>query len=457
MSRPIARTDLSSRLSFWTLAAFLLILWMAGGASRADALGQTVVRFSAWIMVICVVLFLPQIKWRKIQVPLMLFGAAALLVAIQLIPLPPSLWIALPGREVLKAAALVIDEEQPWRPLSISPTATFNALSSLIVPALVLVLTAGLTRVHHWRLITLLLCLTLAAALLGLLQFSGAQFDHPLINDMRGMISANFANRNHYALSLAIGCLLAPVWAFQGEDVRWKVFVGVGLVILFALMILATGSRVGIVIGLIGVALGLAIVRRRVSREFKRLPRKFAVTLAILAIALVAGALLLSISLDRAASIDRILTLDARDDLRAGATPIVIDMIRQYFPVGTGFGTFDPAFRISEPDFFLRPAYFNHAHNDWLEIVLDGGLPALILLIAALIWFVRRSLVVWRRHDEMGSKLEQLGSAIILLVMLASIVDYPARTPMIMAILTLSAAWLARNGRSAQQEGGGSR
>ena len=457
MPRHLARTDQSSKFSFWALAAFLLILWMAGGASRADALGQTVVRFSAWVIVICAVLFLPEFKWRKVQAPLMIFGAAALLVAIQLIPLPPSLWTAFPGRELLKTAASVIGEEQPWRPLSISPAATFNALSALIVPGLVLVLTAGLTRVHHWLLVTLLLCLTLAGALLGLLQFSGAQFDHPLINDMPRMISANFANRNHYALSLAIGCLLALVWAFEGEEVRWKVVLGFGVVVLFALMILATGSRMGMLTGLIGVALGLIIVRRRLGREFRRLPRKFAVASAVVTVALVAGAVLLSISLDRAASIDRILALDARDDLRAGATPIVINMIGQYFPVGAGFGTFDPAFRISEPDSFLRPAYFNHAHNDWLEIVLDGGLLGLILIAAALIWFIRRSLAVWKWRDETGSKLGQLGSAIIFLIMLASIGDYPARTPMIMAVVALSAAWLARNGRNLQQEGGGPR
>ena len=112
---------------------------------------------------------------------------------------------------------------------------------------------------------------------------------------------------------------------------------------------------------------------------------------------------------------------------------------------------------ISEPDFFLRPAYFNHAYNDWLEIVLDGGLLGLLLIVAALIWFVRRSLAVWKWRGETGSKLGQLGSAIIFLIMLASIGDYPARTPIIMAVLALSAGWLARNGRNLQLEDGGRR
>lgn len=463
MPRHPARADLSSRLSFWALAAFLLLVWVAGGASRADALGQVVVRFSAWAILIGFVLAVPRMDWRQVRVPLILVGAMVLLVAIQLVPLPPGLWTLLPGRDVLEGAALVIGEEQPWRPLSISPGATANALGSLIVPVLVLLLAASLTRAQHWRIAALLLGLMVAGSLLGLLQFSGARFDHPLVNDISGMVSANFANRNHFALFLAAGCVAVLVWAFEGENARWKIFVGAGIVLLFALMILATGSRAGMLLGVIGMVLGLAIVRRRAFREFARLPRKVAIALAVLAFVFVASAVWLSISLDRAASIERVLTLDAGGDLRAGATPIVIDMIGRYFPAGAGFGTFDPAFRISEPDSFLRPSYFNRAHNDWLEIVLDGGVAAVLLLVAALVWFVRRSRAAWTRRDETGAnktgadktgaRLAQLGSAIIVLVLIASIVDYPARTPMIMAMLALAAAWLARQNASGAGQG----
>lgn len=448
MPRLSAHTNLSSRLSFWALAGFLLLLWVAGGASRADAAGQVVVRFSAWAILLGFVLAVPRIDWRQVRVPAILVGAMILLVAIQLVPLPPALWTLLPGRDVLEGAASAIGEDQPWRPLSISPSATVNALGSLIVPVLVLALVANLTRVQHWRIAALLLGLMVAGSLLGLLQFSGARFDHPLINDISGMVSANFANRNHFALFLAAGCVVALVWAFEGENARWKIVLALGIVMLFALMILATGSRTGLLLGVIGLVLGLAIVRQRAFREFARLPKKMAIALIVLAVVFVASAVWLSISLGRAASIERVLMLNAGDDLRAGAAPIVLDMIGRYFPAGAGFGTFDPAFRISEPDPFLRPSYFNRAHNDWLEVVLDGGLAAALLLVAALAWFVHSSRAAWTRHEKAGSRLAQLGSAIILLVLVASIFDYPARTPMIMAMLTLAMAWLSRRSTS---------
>src|SRR3546814_14561816 len=48
------------------------------------------------------------------------------------------------------------------------------------------------------------------------------------------------------------------------------------------------------------------------------------------------------------------------------------------------------------------PTYFNHAHNDFLEIVLDGGLPALLLMLVAIGWYGMASMRAWRgsgRHS----------------------------------------------------------
>ena len=134
------------------------------------------------------------------------------------------------------------------------------------------------------------------------------------------------------------------------------------------------------------------------------------------------------------------------EDLRVRSLPTVLRMIAQYFPFGSGLGTFDPAFRISEPNDMLQPLYFNHAHNDWLEVLLDGGLGSASLVCIALIWFSIRSWRAWRREPH--NTLAQIGSGTMLLVMFASFVDYPARTPLVMAILALSAVWLSSRGAS---------
>jgi O-antigen ligase len=160
---------------------------------------------------------------------------------------------------------------------------------------------------------------------------------------------------------------------------------------------------------------------------------------------LMAGFVATSVVAGRAASIDRLFAMDQAQDMRTRALPTVLGMIGTYFPVGSGFGGFDPIFRINEPFDLLKTTYFNHAHNDFLEIVLDGGLPAALLLAGALAWWgyasfraVRSTLVA---PDDVPPL---LGSALLLLLCIASLFDYPARTPMMMAMTIIAAIWLAQ-------------
>ena len=418
------------------------MLWISGGASRADVSGQIITRAASWIVLIVFIFFGQRPALSSVKPVAFFILASAILLTLQLLPLPPSVWTALPGRQLLEQAATVTGQDQPWRPLSISPGWTVNALSSLIVPATMCLLLAALATAEHWRMLTLLLGLIIASSLLGLLQFSGGHFDHPLINDVRGSVSASFANRNHFALFAAFGCILAPAWAFREERRgRWRIPIALALLMLFALIILATGSRTGMLLGALAICLGLLNVRLQIRSELNRLPRRTSLVLIGTCVVLLVTAIALSISLGRAVSLDRAFALDAGEDLRRLALPTVWEMAKLYFPFGSGIGTFDPVYRIHEPENLLSFNYFNHAHNDFLEIILDAGLPGLILLLGAVVWWLVKSLKAWRSK---GSRLllPRIGSMLLFLTFLASITDYPARTPMIMAIVVIAAVWL---------------
>nr|WP_232366849.1 O-antigen ligase family protein [Alteripontixanthobacter muriae] len=361
----------------------------------------------------------------------------------QLVPLPPSLWAELPGRELLVKTAEVAGEPQPWRPISISPSATVNALGSLIVPSVTLLLAASLTREQHWKILGVLLVLVAFGALLGLLQFAGGRFDNPLTNDIRTSVSGNFANRNHFALFLAIGSVLVCGWAFHGERViRLKIFLAVGALLSFLLIILATGSRTGLLLGAVAIVLGIALVLPKAKRTLYELPRSLSIGIVLGIVVIIVTTLALSVTLDRAASVDRASIMDATEDLRYKVLPVVFQEIVRYFPVGSGFGAFDPVYRINEPDKLLMPLYFNRVHNDWLEVALDAGLAGALLLVVAVSWWALASARAWFSSDPTRI-LTRVASLIIFLIMIASIFDYPARTPMIMAVLALAAAWLA--------------
>jgi O-antigen ligase len=416
------------------------VIVMAGGASRADALGQAIVRAAAAAALIAAALLAHRPTERMPRSALALLAAAAALALLQLIPLPPALWVALPGHAMLQQAVV---GNQPWRPLSIEPGATVNAVMSLFVPAAVLLLTAAIRRSERERTVTVMLTLIGASALLGLIQFSGGSFNSPLINDSPGEVSAFFANRNHFALLLAFGCLLAPIWGTWIEHhLSWRLPLAIGMVILFLLLILASGSRAGLVIGLLAMAIGLAMARQRTRRLRRRLPRWVEPTIAVTIVAVIAAFVIASLASGRAQSVERLLAMNAAGDMRTRGLPTVVEAARAYFPAGAGFGSFDTVFRIHEPFELLKPTYFNHAHNDYLELLIDGGLPALLLLLASLGWWIVTSMKVWRREPSSKVVLGRAGSGLILLLVLASAFDYPARTPMIMAITMLAAAWL---------------
>jgi O-antigen ligase len=408
---------------------------------RADVLGQVLVRAGAWAVLIACILLQDRSTVAEPRPVFWLALAALALVVAQVVPLPPIIWQALPGRAIL--AQTVEGAPVPYRPLAIVPGAAINAASSLVVPFAVLFGMAGL-RPHERRWIfVLILGLIVVSMLIGLVQFSGVDLRNPLLNGDERQVSGLFANRNHFALFMAMGCVMAPVWAFPpNHRSGWRLPVLLGLLALFLLMILATGSRAGLVLGGVGLVLGGMLVWPRMRRQLSRYPRW---VLPLGGVLLMAGFVTTSVVAGRAASIDRLFAMDQAQDMRTRALPTVLGMIGTYFPVGSGFGGFDPIFRIHEPFELLKTTYFNHAHNDFLEIVLDGGLPAALLLAGALAWWGYASFRALRLTPATPDDVPPLlGSALLLLLCIASLFDYPARTPMMMAMIIIAAIWLAQ-------------
>jgi O-antigen ligase len=427
------------------LSILLVTIWVAGGAARGDVLGQVVVRSVAWLLLIIAAIIGPRPSWKPVMPVVWLLSAAIALCLIQLVPLPPALWQMLPGRALVIEAASASGQPQPWRPWSIVPWATANAVSSLVVPATILLLVSSLTEREQTWLPGVVLALIVASMLLGLLQVTGVSFDNPFINDTPGQISGNFANRNHFALFLSFGCLLTPVWTFlAGHRLSWRKAFALGLLLLLVLTTLATGSRAGLFLGLLALSIGFLIIRTDMMRMMANYPRWALPTLAVGVAAVLLIVVLVSFSANRAESINRVFEGEASNDMRARALPIVFGMIREYFPAGSGFGGFDPVFRIHEPMNLLKYTYFNHAHNDILEIVLDGGLAGLLILFAGLSWVIYASIRVWRVNTGVRFALPKAGAGMLLLTVIASMLDYPARSPMIMAMIVIAGAWLSQ-------------
>lgn len=434
---------LKIRPSFSTasMVVFLAVLWVAGGASRADALGQSVVRGVCWALLLAACFLARRPQLRNVGPLALLLAGAVFLAALHLMPLPPTLWQQLPGRAILLEAAAASGQAQPWRSIAMVPGGALNALSSLVVPVTALLLLVGLNDEERGYVPIAILILIAATGMVGLLQLTGGGFNNIFVNETRGEVAGTFANRNHFALFMALGCVLAPGWAAAHNRPSFnRLLLALGLMLFFSLLILANGSRTGLALGLLSILVGISLMWRHARFFVTRMSKR---SRYVLGSVVTIGLLLISVFVtlsDRAFSLRRLLALDPTEDMRARALPTTLTMAETYFPVGAGLGSFDPIFRMHEPFDLLALTYHNHAHNDFLEVAVEAGLPGLLLLAAAVGWWAVASWRAWRLVS--GDTLARTGSALLLLIMVASTVDYPGRTPLMAAVIVVAGIWL---------------
>lgn len=444
-------------LPFWAIIAFLTLAFFTGGAARSDVQSLIVLRPAA--IVFCGIGLLT-LNWGHVRAHRLLFAmtvAIFVLVLFHLVPLPPSVWSALPGRgfvsQVDKAASL----GQVWRPLSMIPGATWNAFYSLFVPAGVLILGAQLTREQRFQLLPILIGLGLLSGFWGLLQSigdpRGPLYLYRITNN--GSAVGLFSNRNHQAALLAMLFPMLAVYASAGvrteEQAKLRGGIGLAAGVVLVPLLLVTGSRAGLVLGLMGLVMAALLYRKpQIAVPKKRKVRKFDPRYALAAFSVIfLGAV--TVIMSRAEALQRLLTAGPSEDLRFQAWVPIAQAAWKYFPAGSGIGAFVEVYQIDEPYELLTPQYFNHAHNDWLEIYMTAGLPGILLILLALIVFGRAVLSAFlgMAKAQRDGRFAQLGGGLICILLLGSIGDYPLRTPVLSALFVVAWLWLLSGARAA--------
>lgn len=438
-------TRLFSARRDWVFASFICLAFLIGGASRSDVYSLLLLRPVAAGAAVWLAFSLSREQWHRIRVPGLVLGAMALLIAIQLVPLPGTLWQALPGRSVVADLDRLAGFNNPWRPWSLTPTQTQNALLSLLIPATALFGMALLNGRGARAMVIVLLALIGVSAALCILQLAGGAgsplYFYKITN--RGMMVGLFANRNHNAVVLACALPLLAIkvreWTQRDtERDRAKVIIG-GLAGIALLPILAVvGSRMGFALSIIAFAASLFIVARKNSRIRMRAARyrTYLITAggAVLVMLLALGA--------QVSSAVAGATTVSSSEIRFTIWQASWDVLKTYFPAGAGFGSFADVYKAGEPLATLEPSYINHAHNDFIEIVMDGGVPALALLVAGLAIFLVRLVRVVTAYDGKDGGLALAGGVIMSVLILASASDYPLRVPSIAAMMAIASVWL---------------
>ncbi|WP_066801111.1 O-antigen ligase family protein [Sphingomonas soli] len=457
-----------SRGPFYALCVLLVLVMLMGGGARGDIASLEILRPIAVLALGYGLWSLTREQIRTYRYLFIFAVAMLVLTLIQLVPLPPAIWTALPGRELIVEIDRAAGLGQVWRPISVAPATTWNSFYAMLVPLAILVLGAQVPTEERSRLVPLVIALGLLSALIALLQILGPA-DGPLYFyrvTNSGAAVGLFANRNHQAFLLAAIFPLLAVFASMPRDekdhiVRRILALGAGMFLIP--LILITGSRLGLAVAVAGIASTLILYRpaiiapaapsgpvhasgRRGDLRSRPAPapawRQWAVAGGVAVAGL--GVSVATIYLGRGEAFQRIMAQDG-EELRFKAWNIIAKLIMDYFPFGSGMGSFVEVFKVAEPRNLLDATYLNHAHNDWLETVLTGGLPAFFLLAFACVLVVMRAVRLWPRGSVVTKRalFSRLGLVLVVQFAIASFGDYPLRTPALGSLFVIAALWAA--------------
>ena len=407
---------------------------MLGGGGSPAPLPEILLEWCALVIIVAVAwLDRDQAPWPRMALT---FAAGLLLLpALQLVPLPPALWRNLPGREMEAAALALIGAEGRWMPWSVSPPRTLAALHALTVPAIAVVLAARASPNGRRLALAAVLSMALVSIAVGAAQLAGGphsplRFYAPShVENLTGFQ----ANRNAQAdvLLIALLALAALLAALPASVRRRRAGLAASSALVLATGVLLTASRTGIALLALGLMTLFVWQGGKVLAHAGRL-RAVAVGAAVLVgVAVLAWAMTENLALGRIAA-----RFANGDETRPELWQDTLHAIGHYWPAGSGIGTFVPVFFAAERLEFVDPSIPNRAHNDFLELALEAGLPGLMLLAAlggVLVWRI----VVTLRRSETSERRAQTGFAAGTLALLAahSLVDYPLRS---MALATLA-------------------
>ena len=366
------------------------------------------------------------------------------LMVLQLVPLPPSIWANMVGREFVVKDFSLLELQDSWLPLSLSPAMTRQDIISLL-PALAAFFAIISISPRDWPALGwAIVGFALVSALVGLAQrFFGQNSGFNFFNYGDPLTASGFfANRNFLAAQIYAALPFLAVLTLQGRTastLQRRILPIIALLIATILIAAlgATGSRMGAILLVVTLLLMVFLVYSGPRTSTFGKARVSALGMVGLIIGSIVVAQLLL------AALLRFSESDIASDYRGTVFDISMVTMKAFFPVGSGFGSFVPAYMLFEKPSILVEAYVNHAHNDWLELLIEGGLPMAMVLLAFIIWFGVMFVSAWRK--PMNSLYSKAASISIAMLLLHSCVDYPLRTPAMMAMFGLFCGMLAVN------------
>ncbi|WP_159977461.1 MULTISPECIES: O-antigen ligase [unclassified Novosphingobium] len=359
--------------------------------------------------------------------------AALLLPLVQIIPLPPLIWQSLPGRSLVVESLQLVGRQGDWMSLSLNPRRTIVAFLALVPPLAMLILSWKLPDEDRRKLLWALTASGIFVVLLGGQQLATGNQHFILFAEAFGSsdLQGTFANRNAAGLFLDIAlCALVGAYPTRSRKLAWPVGGAVVGVLLLVGLVL-TRSRSSMALSLVPMLLltyRLWQVRRS-GRSSRRL------VIGAIAAAGLLGLGLVGLMVGNQRVQQSFSRFDKIQDPRPAIWSDTLVSIGRFWPVGSGVGTFDEVFQIDESLETITPGRAARAHNDYLEVALESGLPGIILMAG---WLFAVTAICLRAVRRGGKEIVSV--AVFALLAMQSILDYPLRNQTLLCVAGLMLA-----------------
>ena len=424
-------------LSRLPVPAFIVMCLLIGGSIQWP-IATMAIQLCAVALLVWALLGTRQSEHRAEGLsPVLLCVAVIALGMVQIIPLPPTIWSLIPGKDMIELGYAQLGNALPWLALSVDPEATVAALLTLLVPLAIYLAILRREAPSATILIGSILLGVTIGALVGIVQaFDKTTRYYPYAVSDWNSASGLFANPNHMGLMLLVAIPLAMgLGAEQWRTLRSR-HLRIAVMAQLAAVAIALAAVIPFNHSLAMVLLGPPVVISSLlipdwgKREHLRRATTLLLTFTI-------GAAVLAVFLFRNALESMGQTgFATRSEIWRSAW----SQVTASFPFGTGLGTFERVYPLGENPYLVETTYVNHAHNDYLELLIEGGLPLVAILCLFLAWWLRRAKSDWlgKDHPEIGRAAAVASAAILA----HSFVDFPLRTPAIAAVFAACLAMM---------------
>ena len=460
MSRRLSRDFRKHGLSA-ILFAYIALCVIVGGAGREGHYWHGIIQSLAALgLAALIISWPPRIKLERAKAPMVILLGIAGLGLLQMVPLPPALWTALPGRALVNEGYQSLGHSLPMLPISLDVEATLITVGYVLTPIFVIALCAriGMRRLRStvpWF-VTMLGVFTVVYGLFQV--FDGRDSVLYLYEfTSNGLPVGFFSNVNHQAsfllmtLPFAFFLLseLGQDWNGGDGNVALAIVI-VALTFMLLIGVFGAGS-----VGGYAILAPIILLSFLASRKSKKSGMRRSTQIGLI------GALFLGAILVGSSPVLEGLGVTSFSDgegSRYSIWMITIEAIKDHWLTGSGLGTYESVIPLYENPDTVTATFVAKAHNDYLQIVMEGGAIGLLLSALALVWFARVFFELWgKKGGGTTSALRKFAFVSLVAVLLHSIVDYPARTPAIAAIVGLCLALItipeSRAGSSQKAKG----